>query len=370
MSERLRVAVTVEQCWHRVPGGTATSILGMLGGLVDRDDLDLVGVAARHREPPPMGLVPPIPVRHLPLPRLALYEAWHGVRLPPVQLVTGRVDVVHATGVAMPPKRGPLVVTIHDLAFLDDPTLVTRHGNRFFRRATDLARRDADVVIVPSAATATECKRAGFATDRLRIVPWGVDIRPAPPEAVDAVRGRFGLHRPFVLFVGTLEPRKNLAGVLNAFARLPDDVDLVVAGPDGWNEDFAGRLAAIGSGVADRIHRLGFVDADVLRALYAACSVVCYPSIREGFGLPVLDAMAHGAPVVTSAGTATEEVAGDAAIVVDPRDVDAIATALATVIGDADLAAHLRIRGRSRAAQYTWEATADAVAAVYREVAG
>ena len=166
------------------------------------------------------------------------------------------------------PKRGPLVVTIHDLAFLDDPTLVTRHGNRFFRRGTALARRDADLVMVPSRATADECERAGFDAERIRVVPWGVDVRPVSPEAVDEVRRRFGLARPFVLFVGTLEPRKNLAGVLAAFATLPDDVDLVVAGPDGWNEDLAERLAAAGPRVADRVRRLGFVaDGRPPRAL-------------------------------------------------------------------------------------------------------
>ena len=247
MTARLRVAVTVEQCWHRVPGGTATSILGLLGALVAQHDLELVGVAARHSSAPPAGFDPPIPVRHLPLPRPALYEAWHGLRRPSVQRATGPVDLVHATAVAVPPKRGPLVVTIHDLAFLDDPTLVTRHGNRFFRRGTALARRDADLVMVPSRATAAACERAGFDPDRIRVVAWGVDVRPAPPEAVEEVRRRFGLARPFVLFVGTLEPRKNLAGVLAAFTTLPDDVDLVVAGPDGWNEDFAGRLGGRGA---------------------------------------------------------------------------------------------------------------------------
>ena len=251
-SERLRVAVTVEQSWHRVPGGTATSILGLLDALRQRPDLDLVGVAARHPHAPPPRFAPPIPVRHLPLPRVALYEAWHGLRWPPVQQATGPVDVVHATAVALPPKRSPLVVTVHDLAFLDDPSLVTRHGNRFFRRSIELARRDADLVAVPSAATADDCRDAGFPADRLRLVPWGVEARPVDPSAVDEVRRRFGLDRRFVLFVGTLEPRKNLAGLLAGFAQVGDDVDLLVAGPDGWNEDLDRRLAEVGPGVAAR----------------------------------------------------------------------------------------------------------------------
>ncbi|NLD76094.1 MAG: glycosyltransferase family 4 protein, partial [Acidimicrobiales bacterium] len=150
MDRRRRVAVTLEQCWHRVPGGTATSILETVAALKERPDLEVVGVAARHAEPPPAPFQPAVTVSHLPLPRLALYETWHALRWPPVERATGPVDVVHATAVAVPPTRAPLVMTIHDLAFLADPSLVTRHGNRFFRRGTELARRHARLVLVPS----------------------------------------------------------------------------------------------------------------------------------------------------------------------------------------------------------------------------
>ena len=249
------MAVTLEQCWHRVPGGTATSILGTVAALARRDDVEVVGVAARHGEPPPAPFRPAVDVRHLPLPRLALYEAWHGLRWPPVERATGPVDVVHATAVAVPPTRAPLVMTIHDLAFLADPSLVTRHGNRFFRRGTELARRHARLVLVPSEATAAECREAGFDPDRLRIVPWGVDPQPVAPGDVEGVRRRFGLQLPYVLFVGTVEPRKNLGGVIGAVAGLAGrDLDLVIVGPEGWNEDLDGRLAALaGTGIG--VHR-------------------------------------------------------------------------------------------------------------------
>lgn len=361
--------MTVEQCWHRVPGGTATSILGTLAALDRRGDLDIVGVAARHRDPAREPFRPPVPVSHLPLPRPLLYETWHALRRPLVERATGPVDLVHATAVAIPGTRAPLVVTIHDLAFLAEPDHATRHGNRFFRRGTELARRHAQLVLVPSQATAAECRAAGFDPDRIRIVPWGVDTAAATADDVAEVRARHGLHRPFVLFVGTVEPRKNLTAVFDAVASLKGrDVELVLVGPDGWNEDLRPRLRALAaSDIA--VRQLGFVPAGDLPGLYAACAAFCYPSLREGFGMPVLEALAQGAPVVTSAGTATEEVAGDAAVLVDPRDHRALRDALAQILDDPAAAAELRRRGRRRAADFTWERTAELTASAYAEVA-
>lgn len=364
-----RVAVTVEQCWHRVPGGTATAALATVDALRGRPGLDLVGVAARHRDAAPPAFRPSIAVAHLPLPRRVLYETWHALRWPPVEQATGPVDVVHATAVAVPPSRAPLVMTINDLAFLADPSQATRHGNRFFRRGTELARRHAALVLVPSEATADECRRAGFDDRRLRVVPYGVTVHPVTDAAVVEARARHGLDRPYVLFVGTVEPRKNLAAVVGGMAALDGrGVDLVLVGPDGWNEDLARRLAPL-EGTSVRVHRPGFVASGDLPALYAGASAFCYPSLREGFGLPVLEAMAHGAPVVTSSGTATAEVAGSDALLVDPADHRAVGEALEALIDDPAEADRLRARGRVRAATYSWERTADLVAAAYAEVA-
>ncbi|MCU1351513.1 MAG: glycosyl transferase, group 1 [Acidimicrobiales bacterium] len=366
MTSRRRVAVTLEQLWHRVPGGTATAAIGMVRALAARGDLELVGVAARHGAPPPAAFAAPTRVEHLPLPRPALYEAWHALRWPPVQMATGPVDVVHATAVAMPPKRSPLVITIHDLAFLTDVSHATRHGHRFFRRGTELARRDADLVLCSSRATVADCVAAGFRPERLRHVPLGHTSVPASEADVARVRRVHALLRPYVLFVGTVEPRKNLGAVLDAFADLGDvDVDLVLVGPEGWNEDLDARLQALGP----RARRLGFVPNDDLPGLYAGAAVFCYPSLQEGFGLPILEAMAQGTPVVTSLGTSTAEVAADAGVLVDPRDPAAITAALRSVLDDPQRAADLRARGLVRAATCTWERTAELVAAAYAEVA-
>lgn len=369
MQRRRRIAVTVEQCWHRVPGGTATAMLGTVAALRERDDLDLVGVAAAHRGPPPAAFTPPIPVRHLPLERRLLYETWHALRRPRVERATGPVDVVHGTAVAVPPSEAPLVMTINDLAFLADPDHPTRHGARFFRRGTELARRHAQLVLVPSEATAAECRDAGFDPERLRVVPYGVTPGTADAAAVARVRADHDLDRPYVLFVGTVEPRKNLAAVVGGLVPLADrPIDLVLVGPDGWNEDLRARTAPL-DGRRLRVRRLGFVPADDLAALYAGAAACCYPSLREGFGLPVLEAMANGAPVVTSTGTATEEVAGPDALLVDPLDHGAVAEALTRLLDDPDLADDLRRRGRARAAGYTWARTAELTAAAYAEVA-
>ncbi|HSL59812.1 MAG TPA: glycosyltransferase family 1 protein [Acidimicrobiales bacterium] len=365
----MRVAVTLEQLWHRVPGGTARAAIDVAAAVAARGDVDQIGVAARHDGPPDEPWVSPIELRHLPLPRLALYEAWHGLRRPRVERATGPVDVVHATGVAVPPRSAPLVVTVHDLAVLHDPGHFTRHGVRFLRRAIDLTRRDADLVLCSSAATVADCERAGFRAERLRQVPLGVEVAPASPDDVARVRATHGLEGGYLLFVGTVEPRKNLATLLDAVARLDPAVvpRLVLVGPTGWGDDLGARIAALG----DRCRPLGFVPAADLPGLYAGAAAFCYPSLLEGFGLPVLEAMAQGTPVVTSTGTATEElVAGGAGIAVDPRDPDAIAGALHRVVTDPALAAELAAVGRRRAAEHTWARTAELTVAAYREAAG
>ncbi|CAN5910325.1 N/A [soil metagenome] len=364
-----RVAVTLEQCWHRVPGGTATAALETVRAVKARGDVEVVGVAAWHRTPPPRTFEPSIPVAHLPVPRRALYEGWHALRAPKVERATGPVDVVHATAVAVPPTDAPLVVTINDLAFLADRTQATRHGNRFFRRGAELARRHARLVLVPSEATAAECRDAGFEPDRIRLVPYGVEVHDVDGRSVRDVAARHGLTRPYVLFVGTVEPRKNLSGVMAAMATLAGrGLDLVLVGPDGWNEDLAALVGVLdGTGIG--VVRPGFVAAGDLPALYAGAAAFCFPSLREGFGLPVLEAMAHGAPVVTSAGTSTAEVAGEDALLVDPHDPAAIGRALEQLLDDPALADDLRARGRARASTYTWERTAALTVAAYTEAA-
>ena len=364
-SDVVRVAVTLEQCWHRVPGGTAVAALGMARALLERPDVDPVGVAARHRSEPPPPWLPPVRVEQLPLPRPVLYESWHRLRRPRVERATGRVDVIHATSIAIPPRSAPLVVTVHDLAFVDDPSHFTKRGLGFFRRGLRLALAEADLVLCPSHASARACEAAGFEPPRVRVVPLGVEVDPAPPEAVDDVRRRYGLAAPYALWAGTIEPRKNLPRLLEAHARIGRDVDLVLVGPRGWNEELDELPRVAGRSVK----LLGFVPREHLGPLYAGAEVFCFPSLLEGFGFPVLEAMAQGTPVVTSRATSTEELAEGAGVLVDARDPESIAAGMERVLADGELAAELARAGPKRAAEYTWSRTAATLAEAYREVA-
>ncbi|NNE11731.1 MAG: glycosyltransferase family 4 protein [Ilumatobacter sp.] len=357
MPEPLRVAYTLEQCWHDVPGGTAFAALEVLERLVRRADVEPVGVAGRHRRTPPAPFVPPVPVRSLPVGRPWLYETWNRFDWPAVERATGRVDVCHSTTAIPAASAAPKVVTVHDVAFVAAPKRFTRHGARVMRAGLERCRA-ADLIMCPSAATANGLRELGFPGDRLRIVPWGVEPATITETDRDRVGRRFGLPDEFVLFVGTVEPRKNLPRLVEALAASTVDLPLVVAGAPGWGAEFPVH------GV--RAHFLGFVEAGDLPALFDLATVFAYPSLEEGFGLPVLEAMAYGTPVVTSKATATEEVAGEAAVLVEPADVESIAAGLGAALDRAD---ELRAAGLARAARFSWEATTDATVAAYREVA-
>ena len=344
----------------------AVRTLDAVNGL---EGVDLVGVAARHRRPPPDDLRPLFDVRQVPLPRRVLYDAWHYLRTPPVELVTGRVDVVHATGGAVPPAgRARLVATVNDVAYLRHPEWFTPRGARFATRAFGLIRSHAAVVIAPSQATATGLAEHGIDPQRIRVAPLGTAAARASADAVAAARQRFGLPEAFVLWVGTMEPRKNLAGLLDAAGRTASQVPVVLAGPQGWgirDEEIDAWCRAASCEVV----RVGFVPSEWLGPLYAAARVLVYPSLMEGFGLPVLEAMAQGTPVVTSAGTATEEVCADPASVVDPHDADAIAAAIDRVVTDDTEHARRSAAALCRAAELSWHRTARLVRDAYEAAA-
>ena len=215
-----------------------------------------------------------------------------------------------------------------------------------------------NLVPVSFARDVARLVRKRMAPQRVRVIPLGTDAVPAREAAVASVRAKYGLERDYILWTGTIEPRKNLPRLLEAYRSLDANLDLVVCGPRGWNEDLDALIAP----VKEHVRILGFVPRSDLAGLYAGARIFCWPSLMEGFGFPVLEAMAQGTPVVTSLGTSTEEIAGDAAILVDPRDAGAIAAGVERILGDEALEAKLAAAGRARASDFTWERTARSVA--------
>jgi glycosyltransferase involved in cell wall biosynthesis len=357
MIDAVRVAYTLEQCWHRVPGGTGVAAMRVAEAMAAESDVTLLGVAGRHAHVPSDPWSPSIPIGHLPVGGPVLYDLWLRRDWPRVERATGPIDVAHATTIIPCATHAPLVVTVHDLAFLHDPSQFTRRGNAIFRRSLDGIRRRADLVLCSSQATMDDCAYAGITADRLRLVPLGVESEKADAAEVARVRALYRLPERYLLFVGTVEPRKNLRGLAEAVAQLDDPVPLVVAGAEGWGD------VAIPAG--GDIRFIGFVPAPDLAGLYAGADVFCYPSEREGYGLPVLEAMAQGTPVVTSRGTATEETAGGAAVLVDPLDPGDIARG----ISEARVRREgLAQEGVVRADSATWRKTARLTADAYREL--
>lgn len=357
MPESLRVAYTLEQCWHPVPGGTAVAALRIAAELDADPEVELVAVAGRHRRQPSPPYRPSLSVRSLPLARPWLYETWNRFERPRVEAATGPIDVCHSTTAIPAATSAPHVVTVHDVAFVHHPDRFSRHGARVMAAGLERAR-SADLVMCPSRHVANDLAEIGFSEQRVRVVPWGVDRVVTDQADTDRVRAAYDLPEQFVLFVGTLEPRKNLDRLAAAVDRLGGDVPLVVVGAAGWGE------TRVEAGANCRF--VGFVPQADLAPLYAAATVFAYPSLEEGFGLPVLEAMAQSTPVVTSAGVATEEVAGGAAVLVDPTDIDSITEGLRSALDDPSRWAAL---GSARAASCTWSAAAAATLAVYREVA-
>lgn len=294
----------------------------------------------------------------------------------PVALGRQRIDVAHApVNVAPLLTRVPTVVTVHDLAFRIYPEQYPAAKRRYLDAMTRRSVRRAARVIAVSENTRQDVIRLyGVPPERVVVVPNGVPSDLAPVDdraALQALRDRHGLPEEFILFVGTLQPRKNLVGLLRAFGRLRDRVQapLVVVGAPGWQyQPIFDEAQALG--VADRVVFAGYAAPEELRLWYSAATVFIYPSLYEGFGLPVLEAMACGAPVITSSTSSLPEVVGDAALLVDPTDLDAIAGSLERVLREPQLRRTLRQRGLARAREFGWERTARETVAVYRAVAG
>jgi alpha-1,3-rhamnosyl/mannosyltransferase len=370
----VRVAVNVEQLLQPAPGGIGRYTAALVRLLPTRTPgVDLTAFTARHpRSAVDAALaangIVDVDTVVLPLPRPLLYDSWHRLgRAGPARRVAP-VDLVHAPSPAVPPLEGvPLVVTVHDAAPITMPEATTRRGRSFHTRGFAAAAKRARLVIAVSEFAADEvAANTPIPRELMRVVPNGVDLTRATEEDVDRVARAFDIgDRPYVFWIGTFQPRKNVRALLEAFARLDDSVPhrLVLAGEQGWLPDDDAPLRRLGDGV--RV--LGQVSARDASALYAGADLFVFPSRHEGFGIPVLEAMVQGTAVVCSDIPVLREVGGDAAQFVPLDDVEALADTIDALLRDGQAREALVARGLAHAAGYSWERCADATIAVYRE---
>jgi glycosyltransferase involved in cell wall biosynthesis len=295
--------------------------------------------------------------------------------LAPLLLRRNKADLFHGTLNVVPLACPvPSVVTIHDLAFIRFPQTFRAYNRTYLDFATRLTARRAARILTVSEHTRREViGLLGVPPERVVVTPNAAraHFRPPLPEALDQLRTRHGLPEQFLLYVGTLEPRKNLTTLLEAYVEVArqTNVALLIGGGKGWlYTPIFERLAALG--LRDRVRFVGYIEEEELPLWYAAATAFVFPSIYEGFGMPPLEAMACGTPVVTSNTSSLPEVVGDAGIMVDPYNAAALATALIDVVRDADLRAELRARGLRRAAHFTWSATAERTLRAYEDAAG
>ncbi len=345
-----------EQNWNAVPGGTARSINRLATAVIDHGGVDVVGVTGGHRRPPTLDLPRSLTDRRsLGTPGRLLNQSWSlgvGPRLESVVVP----DVVHAPAYLWPRTDATVVSTIHDLAFVRHPEWFTPNGVSYLTRFLDQVRDAAGPCLVPSSRTAADCVDLGIASERVRVIPWGVDRAVVDERMVGWIREHLELDEPPVVYVGTLEPRKNIATLAAAMKRLPHR-RLVVVGPRGWGDVDPPEGAVV----------MGEVGEGELTALLHVAGVLAYPSLMEGFGLPVLEAMAHGTPVVTAQETASDDLAGNAGLSVEALDSESLAEAIEAILVDEDLARRLGRAGRARAAGYTWDRAASATIQAYED---
>jgi glycosyltransferase involved in cell wall biosynthesis len=302
-----------------------------------------------------------------------LREAWSRTDQPPIEWWTGPVDVVHGPNYVVPPsRRGAELVSIHDLTFVHHPELCTADTLAYPGLIRRALRRGATVHTGSAFVAAEIADEFGVDVGAVVVVPYGTRPLPADEPGTDAAAGQvLAGSGHYVLAVGTVEPRKDLPTLVGAFDRVAaarPDLALVLAGPDGWGAEALVEVIA-DSPHRDRIRRLGWVDEGQRAALLRGAAVYAYPSIYEGFGLPPLEAMAAGTPVVTSTAGSLPEVVGDAALTIAPGDADALADAIGRLLDDDGLVEDLRERGRRRAANFTWDVTAAGLVATYRRLA-
>lgn len=304
-----------------------------------------------------------------------LARLWHRARIPlPVEAISGSTDLFHATDFVLPPtqRKTRTILTVHDLSFIRTPETAKASLRRYLETVVPRSLRRATHVLADSQSTKDDLVDIyGVKPESVSVLLSGVDSRFKPSTLTDTMREKYFIpNRPYVLAVGTVQPRKNYARLVHALAELHQmgiDVSLVIAGGKGWLEDEIYE-AVNKTGLRNFVRFTGFVDDADLPALYSDAVCTAFPSLYEGFGLPVLESMACKTPVLTSNVSSLPEVAGDAALLVDPHDVGEISVGMYRLITDDELRRQLIQRGANRIVDFSWQQTARELTSIYERV--
>lgn len=346
-------------------------LLAATGGVRDADSL-LRSVANRIN--PLQGALRSVRYLSLPVSDRTLNILWHRLRLPLwADMLCGAPDIFHSPDFALPPvRKARTILTVHDLSFLRVPECSDPQLRSYLLRVVPDSARRADVVLADSASTRADViELLGVDPARVQVIYAGVERgfqRVQDARIWDAVRDRYHLPRRFVLGLGTLQPRKNFERLIEAYARMRAETDreikLVIAGGAGWMyEGIFRRVEELG--LQDAVCFPGYIADEDLPALYTLADLFVFPSLYEGFGLPPLEAMACQTPVVAADVSSLPEVVGDAALLVNPLDVSALAEAMQRVLSDADLRVELVRRGLAQVQRFTWPQAAAKLLAIY-----
>jgi glycosyltransferase involved in cell wall biosynthesis len=368
----MRIAIFADQLNYDQPGGIGTYLRHLVPGVAGR--LESGSLLLAHHGPHDERLFPGlagVEEACLGARRDIMGLAWHTMGRPRLERYLGELDLVHAPSLVFPPSRAPLAATVHDLCILKYPGAFPSRWKAFHHRGLRLILRHARAILADSRSTRDDIRSLiGKSDPRIRVVPLGVDAPEHPgEEEVEQVLAKHQLAPGYILFMGTIEPRKNLSRLVQAYAAFGAEEkgrggELVLVGAPGW----MGRreLSRIVSQAG--VRWLGFLPQRELEAIYRAAAIFVYPSVYEGFGLPVLEAMARGLAVVTSDSSSLREVGEGVALLVDQTDPMELRKAMRRLIDDEDMRGELAEKGRERAAEYPWERTVELTMQAYEDI--
>lgn len=360
----MKVAIHADAAAHSIPGGIGVYVRRLVDELLASEEPEIKLIISRTAEPPPGWtgvemIRPPLPVGRL-------YAAWNFTGRPKMK---EEVDVVHATGLAIPPLKGALVATVHDLAIERLPEVVPAVWRKVYLKGLQIALDRSKVLCAVSESTRTDLVNDhGVDPDRIVVTPEAPNVTPQS-QTNEGVFDSLGITEPYILCVGTVEPRKNHKRLVRAFVEAGNALkgwSLVIAGVPGWGqEEVQSEIEA--RRVGHRVILTGKVSSPELAALYSRAGVFAFPSLYEGFGLPLIEALGFGIPTLAGATPALIELAGPAALTADPLQTSAIAEGLTLLATDETLRARLAQAGRVRAGQFTWAITAETTRAAYHK---